>query len=174
MGTFLGPNGPGPNGDGNARITSASPAPGGEAAGLPLDAGGSPRLTRRVLVVDDNIHSAESLAQIIKLWGHDSRMAFSGPEAIRSAREYGPDVILLDIGLPGMDGCDVARVLRNDPRCRGAVLLAMTGYDRDEDRQRVRESGFDRHLVKPLELDALEALLAQLATAEGPDPSRRG
>ena len=163
MGAFLGLSGSGPDGGGGgARVAPASPAP-----------SGLPGRTCRVLVVDDNAHSAESLAQIIKLWGHDSRIAYSGPEAISLAREYGPDVILLDIGLPGMDGCDVARVLRNDPRCRGAVLLAMTGYDRDEDRQRVRDSGFDRHLVKPLELDALEALLARLTTADGPEPSPR-
>jgi CheY-like chemotaxis protein len=119
---------------------------------------------QRVLVVDDNAHSVESLALIINLWGHDARVAYNGAEAIETARQYQPDVVLLDIGLPGMDGYAVARVLRDDPRVRHATLLAMTGYGRDEDRRDAIAAGFDRHLLKPLELDDLEALLAELAS----------
>ncbi len=117
--------------------------------------------TRRVLVVDDNVASADSLGLIIRLWAHECRVVHSGPEAVEEAEAFRPDVVLLDIGLPGMDGYEVARELRSRPHSRSAVLLAMTGYGREEDRRRTRESGFNDHLVKPLDLDALEMLLAQ-------------
>jgi signal transduction histidine kinase len=115
----------------------------------------------RVLVIDDNINSAESLALIIKLWGHDTRVAHGGPRALEIAAAYRPEIVLLDIGLPEMDGYAVARSLRATPGLEGTLLLAITGYSRDEDRQRSREAGFDHHLVKPLDLDALEALIAR-------------
>ena len=115
----------------------------------------------RVLVVDDNVPSAESLCLIMKLWGHECRVTHSGPEALEEAEIFKPDVILLDIGLPGMDGYAVARDLRNRPELETTLLIAMTGYGRDEDRMRSRNAGFDHHLVKPLDLDALEVLLAR-------------
>jgi signal transduction histidine kinase len=115
----------------------------------------------RVLVIDDNIHSAESLALIIKLWGHDTRVAHGGPKALEIAAAYRPEIVLLDIGLPEMDGYAVARSLRATPGLDDALLVAITGYSRDEDRLRSSEAGFDHHLVKPLDLDALEALLVR-------------
>jgi signal transduction histidine kinase/ActR/RegA family two-component response regulator len=123
---------------------------------------------RRVLVVDDNQPSADSLGLIIKLWGHECRVVHQGPDAITEAEVFRPDVVLLDIGLPGMDGYAVARELRSRPHLSGIVLIAMTGYGREEDRERSRDSGFNEHLVKPLDLDALELLLAQVD-----DPDRQ-
>ncbi|MHC5538439.1 hybrid sensor histidine kinase/response regulator [Singulisphaera rosea] len=117
-------------------------------------------VSRRVLVIDDNVHAAESLALIIKLWGHEVRLAYNGPDALETAVRFLPDVVLLDIGLPGMDGFTVARHLRDNPAFRDLLLMAITGYGREDDRQRSIEAGFDRHLVKPLDLDLLEGLLS--------------
>jgi signal transduction histidine kinase/ActR/RegA family two-component response regulator len=125
------------------------------------------RRLRRVLVVDDNLASADSLGLIVKLWGHECRVTHAGPEAIEEAESFRPDVVLLDIGLPGMDGYDVARELRSRPHLKGIALIAMTGYGREEDRRRARDAGFDEHLVKPLDLDALELILAQAGESGG-------
>jgi two-component system CheB/CheR fusion protein len=114
----------------------------------------------RILVVDDNLHSAESLAVLVKLWGHEARVAHDGPEAIEVALEFRPHVMLLDIGLPRLDGYKVARRLRQEPGLDDLLLIAMTGYGQDEDRRRSREAGFDHHLVKPVDLTRLEAMLA--------------
>jgi two-component system CheB/CheR fusion protein len=114
---------------------------------------------RRVLLVDDNVQAAESLALLVKLWGHDARIAHNGPDALAAARSYQPDVALLDIGLPGMDGYETARSLRAEPGLQDVLLVATTGYGRDEDRHRAREAGFHHHMVKPLDLDRLHDLL---------------
>jgi CheY-like chemotaxis protein len=116
---------------------------------------------RRVLVVDDNVDAAESTAMILRLWGHQVRIAHTGPEALRAAEEDEPEVVVLDIGLPGMSGYEVARRLRAQPRFRTTTLAAVTGYCQDEDRRRSEEAGFNVHLVKPVEPEALEALLAR-------------
>ncbi len=113
-------------------------------------------------MVNDNVSSADSLGLIIKLWGHECRVAHSGPEAIEEANVFHPDVVLLDIGLPGMDGYEVARTLRTRHGPDELKLVAMTGYGREEDRRRSGEAGFNEHLVKPLDLDALEHTLARL------------
>jgi len=118
---------------------------------------------QRVLIVEDNADSARRLITIIHLWGHEARVVYNGAQALDVAKEYRPDVVLLDIGLPGMDGYAVARALRDDPWLKECALLAMTGYDRDEVRLKAKDVGFDRHLLKPLELDALELLLIELA-----------
>ncbi|MHB1561724.1 MAG: hybrid sensor histidine kinase/response regulator [Isosphaeraceae bacterium] len=128
---------------------------------------------RRILVVDDNLSSADSLGLIIKLWGHECRVAHSGPEALEEFEVFHPDVVLLDIGLPGMDGYQVARSLRTHADWPELTLVAMTGYGRDEDRRRSREAGFNEHLAKPLDLDALEHLLARLGEPRGGAPSAR-
>lgn len=120
---------------------------------------------QRVLVVEDHTDSARSLISIIHLWGHDARVARTGAEAIVMAGDYRPHVVLLDISLPDMDGYAVARVLRETPGLRDTTIMAVTGHGRDEDRQRALDAGFDRHLLKPLELDELEGLLAGLADA---------
>ncbi len=120
----------------------------------------------RVLVVEDNVQLAESLCLIVNLWGHECRVSHSGAEAIKLVEVFKPGVVLLDIGLPGMDGYAVAEELRNDSELKGITVIAMTGYGRDEDRMRSRSAGFDHHLVKPLDLDALELLLARLGGDE--------
>ncbi len=117
---------------------------------------------KRVLVVDDNVAAAESLSLIVKLWGHECRMVHCGLEAVQAFGVFQPEVVLLDIGLPGMDGYAVAQALQAHRGARRPVLVALTGYGREEDRARALEAGFDRHFVKPLDLDVLERFLAHL------------
>jgi CheY-like chemotaxis protein len=113
----------------------------------------------RILVVDDSIDSAETLGELLKIWGHDVRLAHDGESALDVAREYRPEVILLDIGLPGMDGFAVATALRKDG-IGGRLLVALTGYGEQQDRDRAQAVGFDHHLVKPIDPDRLQKLLA--------------
>ena len=114
----------------------------------------------RVLVVDDWPDTAESMAVLLRLWGHDVRIAHDGPTALAVAALYRPDVVLLDVGLPCMDGYQVARRLRNDLRLRDAFVVSLTGYGQDSDLWRSREAGCDRHLLKPVDPEVLERLLA--------------
>jgi CheY-like chemotaxis protein len=138
-----------------------------------MRAGEAPAMLRkRVLVVDDNVGTAESLALIVSLWGHESRVAYNGLEAIRSAYDYQPDVILLDLGLPGLDGFSVARQLREDPRFRSTDLLAMTGYRDDGDDHLAVDVGINRIFIKPLDLQALEAELARQPVSGPSDDGR--
>ena len=118
---------------------------------------------RSVLIVDDNQDAAESLAQLLRLDGQEVRTAYDGPTALGLARAKPPDVVLLDIGMPGMDGLEVARRLRQDLGLKQALLVALTGYGQEEDRRRSQEAGFNAHLVKPVDVDALERLLARPA-----------
>src|SRR5439155_159747 len=113
----------------------------------------------RILVVDDNADAAESLAVVLRLAGQDVRVRYDGPAALEAARADRPDVVFLDIGMPGMDGYEVARRMRGDPALREAVLIALTGWGQEEDRRRSREAGFDHHVVKPVEPDAVQNLL---------------
>jgi CheY-like chemotaxis protein len=108
-----------------------------------------------VLVVDDNIDAAYSIAKILQLFGHDVRCEHDGAAALGAAREYRPDVVVLDIGLPGMDGYEVARRLRSMDELPGPRIVAVTGYGQDEDRRRSREAGFDEHLTKPVDPELL-------------------
>ncbi len=117
----------------------------------------APPASRRVLVVDDNADSAESLAMILSLRGHEARTALDGPQALAVAREFRPAVVMLDIGLPGMDGYEVARRLRSEHD--GILLVALTGYGQDEDRRRSKEAGFDHHLVKPVDFAVLQEVM---------------
>ena len=112
----------------------------------------------RILVVDDNRDLADSTALLLELSGHEVALAFDGPGAIEQARAFRPSVVLLDVGLPGMDGYAVARILRQDPDV-SAVLIALTGYGTADDRARSKEAGFDHHLVKPIDFSSLEQLL---------------
>ena len=114
----------------------------------------------RVLVVDDNLDAAESLSMLLQIAGHEVRLAHDGPGALDAAAEFQPEMVLLDIGLPGLDGFEVARRLRSAAGTRNAVLVALTGYGEEEFRRRSTEVGFDGHLVKPVDLQALEDLLA--------------
>jgi signal transduction histidine kinase/CheY-like chemotaxis protein len=116
---------------------------------------------RRILIVDDNEDGARSLAMLLRLQGHEVRVANDGPAALEVARSDPPDLILLDLGMPGMDGYEVARRLRQEPRLEGVVLAALTGWTQNEDRRRTLEGGFDAHLVKPISLEQLQELLAR-------------
>ena len=115
----------------------------------------------RILVVDDNVDTARGMARLLMLVGHTVATAHSGPEAIETARQHRPEVVLLDIGLPGMSGYEVAARLRQEESCQGALIIAVSGYGQDDDRRRSREAGFDHHLLKPLDHDALLELLVQ-------------
>jgi CheY-like chemotaxis protein len=118
---------------------------------------------RRVLVVDDNEDSAETMAMVLALSGHDARVAHDGAAALETAASFRPHVVLLDIGLPGMNGYEVAREMRGRPETSKAVLVAMTGYGQEDDRRRSSEAGFSHHLVKPIDVAALERVIASAA-----------
>lgn len=123
-----------------------------------MDSSLSPPLFRRVLVVDDNTDSAETMAEILKLWGHEVELAFDGPGALEAARAHQPDAVLLDLGLPVMDGFETARRLRQEGM-GGTLLVAVTGFGTAEDRERAAEAGFDTHLTKPVSPEALREVL---------------
>jgi PAS domain S-box-containing protein len=116
---------------------------------------------KRLLVVDDNQDAANSLAMLLKLQRHEVRVAYSGMAALEMVKTYTPDVVLLDIGMPGIDGYEVARRIRQTPGLGNVVLAALTGWGQQEDRRRTAEAGFDHHLVKPPEPEVLEKLLAK-------------
>ena len=120
----------------------------------------------KVLVVDDNADARESLAMLLQASGHDTRLAQDGDNALKTALDYRPDVVLLDIGLPGVDGFQVAKRMRQEPTLKGVVLVALTGYGQDSDRERSREAGFNHHLVKPVDFAKVESILA--TTLHGP------
>jgi DNA-binding response OmpR family regulator len=115
----------------------------------------------RVLVVDDNIDAAETLSTFLEMTGMHTRMAHTGPAAVDAALDYRPDVVLLDIGLPGIDGYEVARRIRSRPEVSRVLLIALTGWGTEADQRRAREAGFDHHLTKPVDVGALDALLRQ-------------
>jgi CheY-like chemotaxis protein len=110
--------------------------------------------------VDDNRDAADSLGELLSLMGHEVGYAYNGPGAVKAAREFRPEVVICDIGLPGIDGYEVARRLRAEPLTAGVVLAALTGWGQEEDRRRSHAAGFDAHLVKPVAEDAIRALLA--------------
>jgi CheY-like chemotaxis protein len=125
-------------------------------------AAAAPLPGRRILVVDDNRDAADSLAMLLKLQGHEVRTDYTGPTGLDAAREFRPDVVLLDIGLPGMSGYEVAKHLRRDPAAGDLFLVALTGWGSDGDRKRAKESGFDAHLTKPVDLAALQNLIGEI------------
>lgn len=111
---------------------------------------------RRVLLIDDNLDAAESLAQLLSLSGHDARTAADGAKGVALAAEFKPEVVFCDLGLPGMNGYEVARQLRDLPFGRDMVLAALTGYGQPGDRERTAQAGFDAHLVKPVDPAVIE------------------
>jgi CheY-like chemotaxis protein len=122
----------------------------------------APRLIRRrILVADDNRDAAESLSMLLEQAGHEVRVAHTGRSAFSLAQSFRPDAALLDIGMPDLSGYEVAQRLRQEPWGRGMQLIALTGWGQDTDRQRALEAGFDFHLTKPVDLDALESLLSE-------------
>lgn len=113
---------------------------------------------RRILVIDDSADSLESLGMLLTMMGHEVRTSLSGQEALEIAPDFKPDLVMCDLGMPGMSGYDLA------PRLRGELgvetrLVALTGYGSDEDKQRTRAAGFDGHMVKPVDIDALKIIL---------------
>lgn len=116
--------------------------------------------SQRILVVDDNQDAAESTAILLRFEGHEVRTAFDGPSALTLAQAFRPQVVLIDIGLPGLDGYEVARRLRELPELENPFLVAITGYGQSEDRDQSREAGFDEHWVKPVALDRLKTMAA--------------
>jgi CheY-like chemotaxis protein len=135
--------------------SSAAPAPIGDAL-----------VKRRILVVDDVEAAATMLGRVLEAMGHETRIAHDGPRALAIAKEYRPDVVLLDLGMPGMSGYVVARLLRAQTGLEGMTLIAVTGHGRDEDRRQALEAGFDHHLLKPVDPAHMRALLDSL----GPGP----
>jgi signal transduction histidine kinase len=123
--------------------------------------------SRRILVADDNLDSLESLARLLQQRGHEIHKAADGLQALEAASRVRPDLVLLDIGMPGMDGYEVARRIRSQPWGREATLVALTGWGQENDRRRSREAGFDSHCIKPLDLARLMSLLASLPAAGG-------
>jgi two-component system CheB/CheR fusion protein len=161
---------------GSVEAHSAGPGKGSEfVVRLPLADAGSPAPPtpaadqsaetpksdpRRILVIDDNQDQAQSLAMVLELMGHEVRLTHDGPGGLEEAAKFVPHVVLLDIGLPGMSGYDVARRIRENPKLKGVLLVAQTGWGQAEDRRRSKEAGFDHHMIKPVDLDILRQILA--------------
>jgi CheY-like chemotaxis protein len=117
----------------------------------------------KILVVDDNRDAADGLAKMLELLGHVPAVAYDGPEALDTAEREPPDVILLDIGLPSMNGYEVARRVRDRPWGRQVLLVAQTGWGKEQDKRRAADAGFDHHLIKPLDAGQLVQLLTEVA-----------
>jgi CheY-like chemotaxis protein len=139
----------------------------------PLVAAGAARLARRILIADDNNDALESLATLLQLSGHEVYTATNGGTALQSVERHLPEVVLLDIGMPLLDGYEVAKRIRAQPWGQRITLVALTGWGQDSDRRRSREAGFDSHLVKPLDLETLTDLLARLPSGP-PSGAARG
>jgi CheY-like chemotaxis protein len=114
---------------------------------------------RRVLIVDDNPDVLEGLCRLVTRLGNEVRRAHDGLQALEVGREFQPDVVLMDLGMPNLNGYDAARRMRKEPWGRDVALVATTGWGQDEDRRRSAEAGFDRHLVKPVSMDVLREVL---------------
>lgn len=121
----------------------------------------------RVLVVDDNEDAAKSLGILLEMHGPQVTVVHDGISALDAMPRFHPHAVLLDLGMPEMDGCEVARVIRQDARFQGVQLLALTGWGNEDCRRMTREAGFDHHLVKPVDLHHLVGLLAAIAAREG-------
>jgi CheY-like chemotaxis protein len=129
---------------------------------------------RRVLIVDDSEDGAESLAMLLEFGGHEPHKAHDGVAALEAAERLRPDAVLLDIGLPGLNGYEVCRRIRQTAWGKRITLVALTGWGSDEDRDRSRDAGFDAHMVKPVDFDALLALLASVAPVDAEPKSAGG
>ena len=172
--------GPGRGSEFTVRLPLAG-APGGKAL-VPIERadaqrGRAPRRRaarpRRVLVVDDNLDAAESLALLLRLRGHEVREAHDGAAAVEAAAAFRPDAVLLDIGLPGLNGYEAARRMREEPWSREAVFVAVTGWGQDADKRRSREAGIDHHLTKPVDVARLDELI-EVGPGRAGDPPAAG
>lgn len=122
-------------------------------------------MQRRILVVDDNQDSASTMAILLRLMGNVTQTANDGLQAVEAASDFRPDVVLLDIGLPQIDGYEACRRIRQQPGGSDVVMVAVTGWGQDEDRMRSSEAGFDHHLVKPVDQATLEDILASVTSS---------
>ena len=127
------------------------------------------RTRHRVLVVDDNIDAADTLGMLLRLAGQDVVVVHGGVAAIEQALAHVPEIVVLDLGMPDLNGYEVCRRLRQEPLTQNAVLIAVTGWGQDADRMRSRDAGFDHHLVKPVEWSTIEKLLAGLEQQSEPE-----
>ena len=147
-------------------------------ASVPVEAlGGAaakPARSLRILVVDDNLDAGDSLATRLQLVGHETRLARDGVSGLAVAREFDPDVAFLDIGMPGMNGYELARAIRDSGKCEGVALVALTGWGTKRDMARSKAAGFDRHFTKPAQLEEVDALLAEVAAGARTTPSSTG
>jgi two-component system, OmpR family, response regulator len=116
----------------------------------------------RVLVVDDNRDAANTLTVLLNMWGYECRVSYDGANALETARDYRPDCLLLDIDMPGMDGCTVAHRLRQEPDLAHVKLVALTAYSDEKHARRIQEAGFNHHVVKPADIDELQRLLRMM------------
>jgi CheY-like chemotaxis protein len=122
----------------------------------------TPAPARRILVVDDNHDAAECLAMLLQLTGNQTQLAFDGVAAVAAVLSFRPDVILMDIGMPKLDGYEAAQQIRQQVGGKGIILVALTGWGQDKDREKTAAAGFDHHLVKPVEYATLTTLLASI------------
>ena len=128
--------------------------------GVPLEYS-SPFRKHRILLVDDSVEFAKIFERVVTRLGHDVRTARDGVEGAEAALEFRPDVVLLDIGLPGPDGYDVARRIRDHPWGKGMIIVALTGYGQVIDERRFHDAGFDAHLAKPVDIEVLVTLIGR-------------
>ncbi|MGC4114753.1 MAG: ATP-binding protein [Myxococcales bacterium] len=160
--------GPGTGSEFTVELPLAESAPAPAGTGKAARAAGVPARPRRVLLIEDNVDVADSMREALELACHQVAVAHDGPEGLRLARELCPEVVLCDIGLPGMDGYEVARALRRDASLARTLLVALSGYALPEDRRHAAQAGFDVHLAKPPSLEKLEELMAGLGASGGP------
>lgn len=120
----------------------------------------------RILVVDDNVDSAISMAMLLRMSGNETRIAHDGEAALQMADSFKPDLVLLDIGLPKLDGYEVARRIRSQPWGVAMQLVAVTGWGQEEDRRNTAQAGFDQHMVKPVDLESLDKLMAHMRAGQ--------
>jgi CheY-like chemotaxis protein len=159
--------GPGQGSEFVVRLPALPPGTKADPSEQVTPANSSSGVSLRILITDDNRDAAESMAMLLRMSGHEVRTAVDGPATLNLARSFRPQAIFLDIGLPrGMDGYEVARRLRRQEGLERVLLVAMTGYGQDEDRERSKLAGFDYHLVKPADLDHIGKLLSERADAE--------
>ncbi|HTU18150.1 MAG TPA: response regulator [Gemmataceae bacterium] len=144
--------------------TGVSPV--GGAGVSPVGGTGVSPVARRVLIVDDNVDAAHSLRMLMEIGGHEAHLCYDGQSALTEAKKFRPEVVLLDIGLPGLDGLEVARRLRAMNLAPRPMLVALTGYGQNDDVRRSREAGFDHHFVKPTDPQALMTLMASAPQLE--------
>ncbi len=120
----------------------------------------------RILIIDDNEASAKTLGWMMELIGHEPRVATDGPSGIAIAREFNPHLVMLDIGLPGMNGYDICMLMRQEPSLKHTRFVAQTGWGQAEHRKRSKEAGFDHHLVKPVQLEQIQEIMTAMAAGQ--------